>query len=667
MRRRDFLKRSVQAAGGLWLASSGYRSARAATPVTTPHGSASLQPTAFTRLPTGSITPHGWLRHQLDLQLDGLNGRMPEVSDYLKYEGNGWVTRGSTVGWEEVPYWLRGFGDLGYVTGDSRVIGLATKWVNGILAAQAADGWFGPDNLRTSLSGGPDMWPHMPTLEALRAYHDYSGDARVLDFMTRYARFQSGVPGAQFNLSWAGVRWGDNIDSLHWLYDRTGDAALLELAAKIHANSADWAGGIASWHNVNIAQGFREGTQFWRQSHDPSHRLAAYRNYDEVMARYGQFSGGGFAGDENCRAGYSDPRQGFETCGIVEFMRSFELLTRLTGDSVWADRCEELAFNSLPAALDPLQKGCHYITSANSISLGNDAKGNDFDNPWPMQAYMPGVHNYRCCPHNYGMGWPYYAEEMWLRTGDGHGLCASLYGASTVRATVGKAGERAQIDQATHYPFGDTVQLTITALGRPTEFPLILRVPGWCEKAVVTVNGRPVEQQPTTAGGYETLKREWRCGDVVEMRLPMRAHFKRWTANRESVSVRRGPLAYSLAFDEQWKQSGGTARWPEYEVSSASPWNYGLVTAGDGALQVASRHGSMENPWTPATTPVTLKAKARRVPAWQADSHDVVGLLPESPASSDEPLETITLIPMGAARLRITSFPEIGGSGSQNG
>ncbi len=149
------------------------------------------------------------------------------------------------------------------------------------------------------------------------------------------------------------------------------------------------------------------------------------------MGSYGQFPGGGFAGDENARAGFGDPRQGFETCGIVEFMASHQLLGRITGDPVWADRCEDLAFNSLPAALDPDGKGVHYITSANSVDLDNTPKTQgQFQNGFAMQAYMPGVDQYRCCPHNYGMGWPYFTEELWLATPD-NGLAAAMYAPSS--------------------------------------------------------------------------------------------------------------------------------------------------------------------------------------------------------------------------------------------
>lgn len=155
---------------------------------------------------------------------------------------------------------------------------------------------------------------------------------------------------------------GDNIASAYWLYNRTADAWLLDLVQKMHEGSADYTTGIPTWHNINLAQGFREPLEYGLLANDSRFRKATYRNYRTVMSRYGQFPGGGFAGDENCCPGFDDPRQEFETCGIAEYMRSFEMLTRFTGDPVWADRCEELVFNALPAAFDPEQEGLslHY-------------------------------------------------------------------------------------------------------------------------------------------------------------------------------------------------------------------------------------------------------------------------------------------------------------------
>ncbi|MFJ6674886.1 beta-L-arabinofuranosidase domain-containing protein [Actinosynnema sp. NPDC091369] len=255
---------------------------------------------------------------------------------------------------------------------------------------------------------------------------------RVDRALTRFFAFTARQPDAVFSDGWGATRWGDAMDVVLWLYNRTGDTALLDLTRRIHRLSADWTGGLPSLHNVNIAQGFREPAQFSVLSGDDAHRAASYRNYDTVMARYGQFPGGGFAGDENARPGYGDPRQGFETCGVVEYMGSHELLTRLTGDAVWADRTEDLAFNLLPAALDPSGRVAHYVTPANAVRLDDAPKRRrQFQNGFAMLAYKPGVDQYRCCPHNYGQGWPYVVEEMWLATDDG-GVAAALYGPSAV-------------------------------------------------------------------------------------------------------------------------------------------------------------------------------------------------------------------------------------------
>src|SRR5438034_11769122 len=98
-----------------------------------------------------------------------------------------------------------------------------------------------------------------------------------------------------------------------------------------------------------------------------------------------------------------------------------------------------------------------------------------FQNGFAMQSYRPGVDQYRCCPHNSGTGWPYYVEEMWLATPDG-GLCAALYGSSSVTATVA-GGTTVTVTETTGYPFSDTITLNLSLSG-PATFPLLLRVPG---------------------------------------------------------------------------------------------------------------------------------------------------------------------------------------------
>ena len=141
MKRRDFLKKGLIATGsGIFLNQISFKRIVFAAsgglywPNKTP-----LQPASFYRLPPGSVTAQGWLAGQLQLQLNGLCGKYNQISHFLDYAKSGWITPGQT-GWEEVPYWLRGYGDLAYVTGDATALSTTKQWINGILATALTSG-----------------------------------------------------------------------------------------------------------------------------------------------------------------------------------------------------------------------------------------------------------------------------------------------------------------------------------------------------------------------------------------------------------------------------------------------------------------------------------------------------------------------------------------------
>jgi hypothetical protein len=226
-----------------------------------------------------------------------------------------------------------------------------------------------------------------------------------------------------------------------------------------------------------------------------------------------------------------------------------------------------------------------------------------------------------------------------------------------------------KIAEETDYPFSDTVTLKLST-AQPVKFPLYLRIPRWCVDASAKVNGKAV---PLTAKplSYVVLEREWKDGDTVSLRLPMRVSIQKWEKNQDAVSVNYGPLTFSLKIGERWARCGGTDAWPELEVFPTTPWNYGLVLnekTPAKSFKVVKRSGGAlpAQPFTPATAPIELQVEAKRIPEWKQDSLGLVGKLQASPVKSDQPSETVTLIPMGAARLRITSFPVIGqGEGAQ--
>ena len=65
-------------------------------------------------------------------------------------------------------------------------------------------------------------------------------------------------------------------------------------------------------------------------------------------------------------------------------------------------------------------------------------------------------------------------------------------------------------------------------------------------------------------------------------------------------------------------------------------------------------------PFTPESAPIQIVAKAKQIPEWTADRYGLCAVLQPSPVRSERPEEAVTLIPMGAARLRISAFPTIG-------
>jgi hypothetical protein len=471
---------------------------------------------------------------------------------------------------------------------------------------------------------------------------------------------------------WQKMRGGDNLYSVYWLYNRTGDSRLLDLADKIHRCTANWEmkDNLPNWHNVNIAECFREPAEHFLQSHNEVELQATYANFKEVRKRFGQVPGGMFGGDENCRAGYTDPHQGVETCGMVEEMLSDELLLQISGDPFWADQCENVAFNSYPAAVLSDFRGLRYLTAPNMVV--SDAKNHSpgIDNSGPFLMMNP--FSSRCCQHNHSMGWPYFTKHLWLATPD-NGLCAAVYSASEVSAKVGDGAE-VRIEEQGHYPFEEKI-LFIVRTEKAVTFPLYLRIPAWCKVPAVFVNGKSV---PVTdaAGKFVRVERKWQDKDTVTLELPMEIAVQRWAANRDSASVNYGPLTFSLKIGERyerrdsaktaigdsaWQKTADPSKWPSFEIYPTTPWNYGLVLDAKNpakSFAVKKLVWPADNfPFTPDGSPIQLVASGRQIPEWTLDKHELAGVVPVSPVASQSPVEKISLIPMGAARLRISAFP----------
>ncbi len=158
----------------------------------------------------------------------------------------------------------------------------------------------------------------------------------------------------------------------------------------------------------------------------------------------------------------------------------------------------------------------------------------------------------------------------------------------------------------------------------------------------------------------------------------MKISVRRWTANHDSVSVNYGPLTFSLKIgeryefrdsastaigDSHWQKTADPHKWPSFEIYPTTPWNYGLVldpNHPEKSFKIDEHSWPRDDfPFTPENAPIELIATARQIPQWTLDKYGLCATLMQSPVASTEPARKISLIPLGAARLRISAFPTI--------
>ena len=233
--------------------------------------------------------------------------------------------------------------------------------------------------------------------------------------------------------------------------------------------------------------------------------------------------------------------------------------------------------------------------------------------------------------------------------------------------------QKIKIIENTNYPFEECIRLSIQT-EKATEFPLYLRIPSWTRHASLKINGKSAET-PLTAGQYVRIQRTWNDDDSIELTVPMHLSLRTWQVNKNSVSIDYGPLTFSLKIkeryvkrdsrqtaigDSQWQQGADAGNWPSFEIFPASAWNYALVLNKEDALKdfkIVRKNWPDDNfPFTQESCPIEIKATGRKVPSWKIDEYGLCHELPEANAPKEEK-ESITLIPMGAARLRISAFP----------
>lgn len=612
----------------------------------------------FLPLPVGAVKAEGWLLGQLQLQKDGLTGHAETLYSSKNDLGadNDWLG-GTGDSWERAPYYTKGLVALAYVLDDAELKTKAQKWIDWSLNNQRRTGYFGPAN-------NTDWWARMPMLYAIRDYYEATGDARVIPFFTKYFQYQNNNIGTQLLSSWGKSRAGDNIEIVFWLYNRTGDAFLLELADKLHQQAYPWtdiytnnlfnqfAGDFQPKHNVNVPQAMKMPAIYYQKSRSEADRTAYFHGREHLMHDHGQPCG--MESGSEMVAGKSS-MTGLELCSVVEQMQSSETAMMILGDASIGDQLEKVAFNALPGGLTSDIKGLQYYQQANQVisKFGYTGFAQNYDN-----GNMPGPYSgYGCCRFDFHMGYPYFVKHMWAATAD-NGLAVMAYGPSRVTAKVADGAE-VTIQEVTDYPFSEQLSFTVTTAAAVT-FPLKFRIPAWCSAPEIKVNG--VAQTGIEGSSFYAISRKWSNNDVISIRFPMSLVVNDEVNN--AVSIQRGPLVFSLKIDETWSVRNDYGNgFQENEVLPASAWNYALTVDKNNpsaTIQVV-QSAMTANPFAQATTPVKLIVPARKLSSW---IYNHTGRLatdpPFSPVETSSGEEHVTLVPYGAQTLRATCLPVIG-------
>ncbi|RVU00308.1 DUF1080 domain-containing protein [Mucilaginibacter limnophilus] len=619
---------------------------------------APLKQDVYIQLPLGSIKAKGWLLKQLELQKSGATGHAEELypgKDDLGPDAD-WLG-GTGNSWEKAPYYLKGLVALAYTLDDAELKAKAQKWIDYTLNHQQENGLFGSPKMK-------DWWPRMPFMYALQSYYEATNDARVIPFLSKYLKYELANLDADPLRDWGKARAGDNMEIALWLYNKTGDAYLVDLVKKLQSQAYPWADihnnneffyfgrDFHPRHMVSVAQALKFPVVYSQIDTSPYYANAMQNGINNIMRDHGLPQG--LSSGTEFLAGRSSV-QGVETCTVVEWMQSLETAFRITPDASLGDQLEKIAFNALPAQFSKDFKNHTYYTLPNQVQAlpGPHGFNQDYANGIVPSPYS----GYPCCRYNMHMGWPYFVKNSWSATPDG-GLAVSIYAPMEVTAPV--QNTRIKIQEDTNYPFEEQIRLKLT-LQQPALFPLHLRIPGWCTKPQVLVNGKEIAG--VKPGQMLVVNRKWNSNDKIVLNFPMHLAVKPQVNN--AVSIERGPLVYALKIQESVKN---VKEFPvkgffETEISPASAWNYGLLldkTSLEKNIIVVK--GPMpENPFVQNVTPVILKLKAKRIPSWTIDDNKIAALdVPFSPVASAEKTEEVTLVPFGSENLRVTIFPTIG-------
>lgn len=227
-----------------------------------------------------------------------------------------------------------------------------------------------------------------------------------------------------------------------------------------------------------------------------------------------------------------------ETCANIGNMLFNWRMLESTGDAKYADIVETALYNSVLSGVSLDGKRYFYT---NPLRISDNLP---YTLRWPKtrEEYISCF----CCPPN-TLRTICEAQNYAYSIGD-NTLWCNLYGDNELDTRI-DGGKELKLTQRTGYPYDGKVVLTFDKVPVKDDYTLNLRVPSWCDKASVSVNGTPVNVS-VKPNSYIPLTRKWKKGDTVTFDMDMPVTLLESNPlveeTRNNVAVKRGPIVYCL-------------------------------------------------------------------------------------------------------------------------
>jgi len=225
-----------------------------------------------------------------------------------------------------------------------------------------------------------------------------------------------------------------------------------------------------------------------------------------------------------------------ESCAAIGNMMWNWRMLAATGEARYTDVIERALYNGINSGMS--LDGTLYCYR-NPLAF-DPSTGDKIRNPW---------YDVTCCPPN--LERTLASLPGYFSSTSNDGIYVHLYDNSDLHWHL-EDGTGLKLTQKTNYPWEGNVELAVTP-ENPTDFVIHLRIPGWAERTLVAVNGKPVTG--AKPGEYLPIQRKWSAGDRITLQMEMPVHVLeanyRVTEDSGRVAVQRGPVLYCLEEQDQ--------------------------------------------------------------------------------------------------------------------